>query len=105
MEKTVSERKTQNTHLPKRVAAYCRVAARGTDPSYGLDAQRAYYIQKINENPDWKMAGIYADEGLVGSAAKNGKSSTVCLPPANGEALTSSLQDPCPASPAIRWNA
>ena len=73
MEKTVSERKTQNTHLPKRVAAYCRVAARGTDPSYGLDAQRAYYIQKINENPDWKLAGVYADEGLVNSAAKKRK--------------------------------
>lgn len=55
------------------MAVYCRVAAGGTDPTHSLDAQKTYYLQKINENPDWKLAGVYADEGLVNSAAKRRK--------------------------------
>ena len=27
--------------------------------------QKAYYTQKIGENPDWEMAGIFADKGIV----------------------------------------
>ena len=73
MEKTVLERNPQSPNVPKRVAVYCRVAAGGTDPTHSLDAQKTYYLQKINENPDWKLAGVYADEGLVNSAAKKRK--------------------------------
>lgn len=73
MEKTVLERNPQSPNVPKRVAVYCRVAADGTDPTHSLDVQKAYYLQKINENPDWKLAGVYADEGLVNSAAKKRK--------------------------------
>lgn len=73
MGKTVLERNPQSPSVPKRVAVYCRVAAGGTDPTHSLDAQKAYYLQKINENPDWKLAGVYADEGLVNSAAKKRK--------------------------------
>ena len=73
MEKTVLERNPQSPSVPKRVAVYCRVAAGGTDPTHSLDAQKTYYLQKINENPDWKLAGVYADEGLVNSAAKKRK--------------------------------
>ena len=28
-------------------------------------SQKAYYTQKIGENPDWEMAGIFADKGIV----------------------------------------
>lgn len=73
MEKTVLEHKPQSPNVPKRVAVYCRVAPGGTDPTHSLDAQKAYYLQKINENPNWKLAGVYADEGLVNSATKKRK--------------------------------
>ena len=33
-------------------------------------AQKAYYTQKIGENPDWEMAGIFADKGITGTSMK-----------------------------------
>ncbi|MDE6726263.1 MAG: recombinase family protein, partial [Ruminiclostridium sp.] len=34
------------------------------------EAQIQYYTDKINKNPEWKMAGIFADEGITGTQAK-----------------------------------
>ena len=34
------------------------------------EAQKAYYTQKIEENPDWELAGIFADKGLSGTSMK-----------------------------------
>ena len=45
-----------------RVAAYCRIAG-GEEQSTVLDAQRACYTEQISTNPDWIMAGIFADIG------------------------------------------
>ncbi len=56
--------------LKKRVAVYCRV---GTDPCFDLDAQRAYYAQKIEDNPDWELVEIFADEGLKSTDPKGRK--------------------------------
>lgn len=73
MEKTVLDRKTQDAPNIKRVAAYCRVATGGAGPLYGLETQKAYYTQKINENTEWKMAGIFADETPSGPCLKKRK--------------------------------
>ena len=54
-----------------RVAAYCRVAAGNEGSLDCCAAQKAYYTQKIEENPDWELAGIFADEGLCAAAMKN----------------------------------
>ena len=45
-----------------RVAAYCRFDASGEGQNAILEAQRAY-SEKINANPDWTMAGVFADTG------------------------------------------
>ena len=45
----------------QRVAAYCRVSTDSEEQLTSYTAQKAYYTQKIDENPDWEMAGIYAD--------------------------------------------
>lgn len=34
------------------------------------EAQKTYYTQKIGENPDWELAGIFADKGLSGTSMK-----------------------------------
>ena len=47
-----------------RVAAYCRVAG-GEGPDPVLDAQRAYYEQRITANPGWTSAGIFTDSSAV----------------------------------------
>jgi DNA invertase Pin-like site-specific DNA recombinase len=33
-------------------------------------AQMSHYTQKIEENPDWEMAGVFADEGITGTSMK-----------------------------------
>ena len=54
----------------QRVAAYCRVSTDSEEQLTSYTAQKAYYTQKINENPDWEMAGIYADRGITGTSMK-----------------------------------
>mgnify|MGYP001431242105 CR=1 FL=1 len=49
-----------------RVAAYCRVSTDSEEQITSYEAQKAYYTQKIEENPDWELAGIFADKGLSG---------------------------------------
>ena len=55
-----------------RVAAYCRVAPSSGDQSFALAAQEAHYRQMIGENPDWELAGIFADEGIAGRGDRGG---------------------------------
>ena len=54
----------------KRVAAYCRVSTDSEEQLNSYEAQKNYYTQKIEDNPDWEMAGIYADEGITGTSTR-----------------------------------
>lgn len=53
-----------------RVAAYCRVSTDQEEQESSYEAQISYYTDKIWKNADWKMAGIFADEGITGTQAK-----------------------------------
>ena len=52
-----------------RVAAYCRVSTDDEEQLTSYEAQQAYYTDKIMTNPNWTMAGIFADEGRTGTSA------------------------------------
>lgn len=52
------------------VAAYCRVSTEEEEQQSSYEAQCTYYTDKIMSNPDWNMAGIYADEGITGTSTK-----------------------------------
>ena len=54
----------------RRVAAYCRVSTDSEEQLNSYDAQKSYYTQRIEENPDWELAGIFADEGITGTSMK-----------------------------------
>ena len=54
-----------------KVAAYCRVSTDEEEQKNSYQAQIEYYTDKINKNPEWQMAGIFADEGITGTQAKN----------------------------------
>ena len=54
----------------QRVAAYCRVSTDSEEQLNSYAAQKNYYTQKIEENPDWEMAGVFADEGITGTSMK-----------------------------------
>lgn len=54
-----------------RVAAYCRVSTDSEEQLNSYEAQKTYYTQKIQDSPDWEMAGIYADgSSIVGLGQK-----------------------------------
>ena len=57
-------------HGKQRVAAYCRVSTNNKEQINSYEAQKVYYTQKIEENPDWELAGIFADKGLSGTSLK-----------------------------------
>ena len=69
---------TKNVNAPlkgaqkhQRVAAYCRVSTDSEEQITSYEAQKAYYTQKIEENPDWELAGIFADgSSIVGLSQK-----------------------------------
>ena len=53
-----------------RVAAYYRVSTEEEEQQSSYEAQCHYYTDKIMTNPDWTMAGIFADEGITGTSAR-----------------------------------
>ena len=50
-----------------RVAAYCRVSTLLEQQESSFEAQKSYYTEMIRANPSWKIAGIYADDGISGT--------------------------------------
>ena len=53
-----------------QVAAYCRVSTEEEEQQSSYEAQCNYYTEKIMTNPDWTMAGIFAEEGITGTSTK-----------------------------------
>lgn len=53
-----------------RVAAYCRVSTELEEQESSYEAQVEYYTRKIQETENWKLAGIYADDGKSGTNTK-----------------------------------
>ncbi len=54
-----------------KVAAYCRVSTDEEEQETSYEAQISYYTDKIKNNANWTLAGIFADEGISGTQAKN----------------------------------
>lgn len=53
-----------------KVAAYCRVSTTLEQQETSYEAQVSYYTEKIQSNPNWKLAGIYADDGKSATNTK-----------------------------------
>lgn len=65
-----TEAKLKKAAHQLRVAAYCRVSTDQEEQLTSYEAQRAYYTDKIMTNPEWSLAGIFADEGITGTSTK-----------------------------------
>jgi len=57
----------------RRVGAYCRVSTLLESQQMSLETQMIGFRQKIERTPGWKLAGIYADEGITGTSMKKRK--------------------------------
>ena len=64
----LAEKKSIRRQL--RVAAYCRVSTDSEEQMTSYEAQKTYYTDKIMQNHQWSMAGIFADEGITGTSAE-----------------------------------
>ena len=53
-----------------RVAAYCRVSTDSEEQATSYEVQVEHYTNFINNNQDWELAGIYADDGISGTSTK-----------------------------------
>ena len=53
-----------------QVAAYIRVSTTMGKQEESFENQKTYYEQKIKDNPEWELAGIYGDE-MSGTHSKN----------------------------------
>ena len=53
-----------------RVVAYCRVSTELEEQESSYEAQVEYYTRKIEETDNWKMTGIYADDGKSATNTK-----------------------------------
>jgi len=51
-----------------RVAAYCRVSTDLDEQESSYEAQVSHYAALIRKTPGWRLAGIYADEGISGTS-------------------------------------
>ena len=51
----------------KKVAAYARVSMQSERMMHSISAQVSYYSKLIQKNPDWKYAGVYADDFISGT--------------------------------------
>ena len=66
--KPIAEQEAMKRKL--QVAAYCRVSTEEEEQQSSYESQCSYYTDKIMTNPEWTMAGIFADEGITGTSTK-----------------------------------
>lgn len=68
-----ARRQIGNTARPQeekpklKVAAYCRVSTDSEEQATSYEAQIAHYTEYISKNPEWAMAGVFADDGISGT--------------------------------------
>lgn len=61
----------KESEIPKlRVAAYCRVSTDSDEQATNYEAQVEHYTDYIRKNPEWELAGIFADDGISGTNTK-----------------------------------
>lgn len=68
--KPVYERTRQAQMRMIRVAAYCRVSTLMEQQESSYEAQVNYYTEKIKSKSNWKLAGIYADDGKSATSTR-----------------------------------
>lgn len=68
--KRVGNNKSNEIKPKVRVAAYCRVSTDSDEQATSYDIQIEHYKNFIKKNPEWELAGIFADDGITGTNTK-----------------------------------
>ena len=59
----------QRENRKTRIAVYCRVSTKMEEQEDSLETQKTAYIDRIESNPEWELAGVFADN-LSGLSAE-----------------------------------
>ena len=91
MRQDMRMRHTRVSDYPLRVVYYARVSTDKYDQLHSLDAQKTYFENLLERNPNWTFVRGYVDEGLTGTKidkrdsfiemmrdAKRGKFDLIC---------------------------
>ncbi len=62
----------RDTRIITRVAAYCRVSTDMEDQQGSLAHQKQYFSSYIDHQPDWRLIGVFSDEGSGTSTNRPG---------------------------------
>lgn len=57
--------------VERRIAVYVRVSTDNLQQTSSYELQKNYYEDMISRRPNWKLAGIYADEGISGTSLQH----------------------------------
>ena len=68
--KAISKGSQTQPQKKLKVCAYARVSTSSRAQADSYVAQVEYYTKKIENNPLWEFAGVYADEGITGTKVK-----------------------------------
>ena len=52
----------------KRVVVYCRVSTDGIQQTSSFELQKNYYLKYVRKKPEWKLVGLYSDEGMTATS-------------------------------------
>ena len=74
----------------KRVAVYARVSTKSKEQVSSIENQTKYYTEKIAKTPNWTMAEIYSDEGIMNAKCV----ATGMFPPTRRSILRPILEEP-----------
>ena len=67
MRQDMRMRHTRVSDYPLRVVYYARVSTDKYDQLHSLDAQKNYFENLLERNPNWTFVRGYVDEGLTGT--------------------------------------
>lgn len=56
---------------PQNVAVYCRVSTDGIGQTLSFELQKKYYIKYVQNHENWRLVGLYSDEGISATTVKN----------------------------------
>ena len=51
-----------------RVVVYSRVSTDGISQTSSFELQKNYYLRFVRKKPDWKLVGLYSDEGITATS-------------------------------------
>ena len=54
----------------KRVVVYCRVSTDGISQTSSFELQKNHYLKYVRQKPEWKLVGLYSDEGITATTTR-----------------------------------